>query len=544
VYSGDKFTDSGYQNAAHELFHAVQYASNFKRVPAPCAGGSWITEGTADAVGFDYARRLRNIDSGFWNTRSHGPRFFKAWGGRGWYVPLTYRVPLNSDGEKVNSWDYQTSAFWRDLAELNHAKKKNIPHPQSTLAPTDYSYLADLFSTRPPGTGQRHELQWLDTWLRSYGPISRDLAPVYAQFTASAADHMWRRIPEIRGLPSGERQQRWLRYLFQDCAEVTLSASEPAKEHDFELDLASARCVKVKINNAPRSRELVIQDTTSTNAEQKQLRIGAIGGQLVSQGDIREDNNNAGKSYAWWHFPVSPDDENIFVISNMSRTAGSTSPIEPTLHFSLPRWHSTLRDQQAVAATEAASTGQPKTSEAASTRQKSLRTSPTTESATAAMAGRQPDVVDPGCSTARKGRNQCGPQVSVALTLDYGGIPDPALIGGSGGMLSQLGGITGDSNPGSFEDDANFMEAMQLQAQHNKGNTIAISFPLVPYGFTGDFNNAQISVPDTKPGTLDALQSNPTEQGEHPPTGSVNIIEYTPNVLRFRTLAGARSTVR
>ena len=54
-----KITDKGYQDLAHELFHAVQ--ASYPLFKENCALGDWIFEGTADALGVDLARELRGI---------------------------------------------------------------------------------------------------------------------------------------------------------------------------------------------------------------------------------------------------------------------------------------------------------------------------------------------------------------------------------------------------------------------------------------------------------------------------------------------------
>ena len=71
-------------------------------------------------------------------------------------------------------------------------------------------------------------------------------------------------------------------------------------------------------------------------------------------------------------------------------------------------------------------------------------------------------------------------------------------------MLAQIGGVTGDDGTG--QEDQDFMDMMKLEALSHKGNYISIGIPLVPYGFKGGVSNAQISVTNTKDGTLEALR--------------------------------------
>jgi hypothetical protein len=530
TFAGERVTAAGYQNMTHELFHAVQYASTFRRVPSPCKQGKWITEGTADAVGFGYAWRLRSISTRGWDKLEDGiPSFSKPWGMRAWYVPLSNRFPTSTE-------DYATSSFWRDLAELTYARKNNGQHPQSRLALADYSYLADLFATRPPGLGIKHELAWLDDWLKSYRPVMRDLAPVYAQFAASAADHMWRRIPDIRGLARGQRESRWLQFLFQGCIEVNLSPVAPEDRHLFQLPIASSRCFRVKVSGDEPAQELVVQETTLSRDEQAQLWIGAIGGKLFANADIRTGapgQPDAGKTYAWWRLPIAAGADNIFTVSNLSRTARDTANLNPILHFSLPGWKTSRQAPGAPAGNES-STRQPKTPEEAGQRQQDLRKTPSRNTAMAAMAGRGRDLPEPGCDDYLQSANLCGPQIEIALTHDRGGIPDSALMAGAGGLIARMGSAAGGNglpSPGAND----FLLQSQDMARLGEGEVIMIAIPKIPFGSGATFGNALISVNKAgagdRGGSLDSLRPAPDDRGLHLPNGSVVITEYSANFM-------------
>ena len=55
AFKNNRVKDETYATLAHELFHAVQKASLFGR-SRDCSVGKWITEGTADAIGYDMGR--------------------------------------------------------------------------------------------------------------------------------------------------------------------------------------------------------------------------------------------------------------------------------------------------------------------------------------------------------------------------------------------------------------------------------------------------------------------------------------------------------
>lgn len=90
AFQNGKLKESTYASAAHELFHAVQAASTFMKIPRPCHIGKWITEGTADAIGFDMARQLRRFTFPEWRSN---PGFLKIWGGRQYNQPLSEPEP-------------------------------------------------------------------------------------------------------------------------------------------------------------------------------------------------------------------------------------------------------------------------------------------------------------------------------------------------------------------------------------------------------------------------------------------------------------------
>ncbi len=181
AFANGKITQSTYQTLAHELFHAVQAASNFKKSPNSCNIGKWITEGTADAIGFDMARQLRGFTFPEWRSN---PNFLKIWGGRQYSLPLPEPKP-----GKTGPTDYFSSSFWRHLAEVTQANIGGRDHAGSDEAAVDYRYLADLMATRLPGSGPRSEIQWVSDWIRGYRHTLQDLSRVYAQFTASIADY-------------------------------------------------------------------------------------------------------------------------------------------------------------------------------------------------------------------------------------------------------------------------------------------------------------------------------------------------------------------
>jgi len=523
AFTNGRITDATYQSLAHELFHAVQAASRFRQGTAGCKVGRWITEGTADAIGFDMGRLLRRLEYPDYNRIENGvPVFLKLWGGRRYHTPLPEADPNQQD-------DYFSSSFWRHLAEVTWAKKGGRPHPGAVDSKFDYRYLADLFSKRPSGTGTKAELKWVGDWIRGYPHIIEDLSRVYAQFMTSIADYMGegKRITSVTNL-TGDREQRWRTRLFGKCKELMLSKNKPGDDVALSLQRATAACIKVQVAGVQGPIELVFQELDLSKKEQEQLRVGAIGGELVGSPFISECElpGKTLPSCSLWRLPGTGMATHIFVISNMAAIAEDTVNVEPRLHVSIPSWEFT-DGGTSPPASASGNEKQPKTRADVEKRSAQLRNSPSRNSAMAAQAGRDKDQPDTACTAQRKNQNLCGPQVNVALTTASPAYPGPGFVGGAGGLLNQMGPAAYSGEEGPIT-----MATLQQQAAATAGRVVSISIPRVAYGFEGSLNNALISVPDGRGDSHESFSTSPDEKGEFLPNGSVSIIEYTPYLLR------------
>jgi len=540
MFSGGVIGAPGLQTAAHELFHTVQFVSKLRMGQSRCKVSKWITEGTADAVGFYLAKSLRNISTKEWDKMVGDlPGFIKPWGGRYYWKTLSAEFPKRR-------LDYQASSFWRHLAEWDRAKGKGQDHPGSPATPEQYHYMVDLFS-RPYGTsGVKNDLAWLDSWMKSYTTMGGGLAPIYAQFAASIANHMADpnppagggtpplkgRIPKIEGLANGERESRWLRFLFEPCERVTLDQLRPSQPVRVSINPVAARCISVDIKSAISGPvALVIENSDLSNVEQKQVRIGAIGGQLVQIPDVRIAKlpaTDAGTSYALWQFLAKAGEENIFVFSNVASKARGTVAVNGEFKVSIPAWGSTMTNTQPAGPTRSAPAGQPKTRKAVTAHQKSLRNNPTTNSMAAVMAGADHQPATPGCTAGMQSKNLCGPQLSISLMLDYGTVPGQGPAAAAGGTLKQMGQL----NMYSPGDEAQTAALVQQMSSNSRGSVITLSIPVVDYDFSGAVSNARIDVLGNEGRTYQAIQLQPDENGQYPPNGVVNIEEYSPHMLR------------
>ncbi len=524
TFKDGKLMELAYANMAHELFHAVQQASNFKKTPGKCRIGKWISEGTADAIGFDVARKLRRLTFPNWNVSESGrPLFAKVWGLR------SYSRPLTKPDEQY-SGHYLTSSFWRHLAELTYAKKHGRDHPGAGKAPVDYSYMVDLFSKRPNGSGPRFELEWLNDWMHTYADIIDDLDRVYAQFTATIADHMapGSRIGKIKGLTKQGREERWREALFGPCKPVKIGSKVPWRTIPFDLDFAAARCFEFEVTGGGGGGELIIQQSTLTAGEQRQLRIGLSGGHLVGGPNIQPGaagTVDEGKSFAIWRFPITFNHKYAFVISNLAGKAEKTTKLKVPLHFTLSSWQTSWSKRA-----EPPPKQKKKIKTKADVKQRLRETAakPSRKTALAAMASRLNEPASATCDGNLRAKNVCGPQLKIILMLDDGSIPGQGLIGGSGGPIRQIG-AAGELRRGGGA-VAPAMSAAERIA--GKGNTIDISIPLIGYGIRTKVSNARITVTKGGGGTYHAVRTTPEKHLGYLPNGQVTITENTRHVLQ------------
>ena len=131
--STGKITTKGYQDLAHELFHTVQYAyPMFQKSPCGQSPGAWITEGTAEAVGIETARRLKGIQ----------PEHVCQMGLRPYLKSLFVysKDPVDKCGMRA----YNTQSFWQFLGE--YSTRKGFIATEEFAQP-DFRYLHNFFST-------------------------------------------------------------------------------------------------------------------------------------------------------------------------------------------------------------------------------------------------------------------------------------------------------------------------------------------------------------------------------------------------------------
>ncbi len=169
---------------SHELFHAVQASMPFFQAPCGHGPSGWITEGTAEAAAWDAVERIGLVDLS-------GVDGLTRWGARS-YRNVRLPVPGPEDLPGSPRLPYQTSSFWRYLAEYHASARTGGGPPTPSPGPVDYSYLVDFFRRSPvescqgPSDECDAEVRLLDGWLKSrYG--GRGLRDFFLRFVANAA---------------------------------------------------------------------------------------------------------------------------------------------------------------------------------------------------------------------------------------------------------------------------------------------------------------------------------------------------------------------
>lgn len=226
---------------SHELFHAVQYATPFYEGTA-CEGkvGGWITEGTADAIGWDAVRIIGGVDV------ANNP---DSWGARTYSRPLP--VPAAYGGQaNIKNRRYMTASFWRYLAEFEALGQP----PGAAPGTVDYRSLSSFLSGKPTGRDCvgaddlcNAELAYLDQWLSGhYG--GAQLRDIYAKFVGAYSLYGAYRLDAMYG-NTADRIVSWQGYGFnRSCGLIELK-NQPGELHKQEvvaIDDVAAECWNIE----------------------------------------------------------------------------------------------------------------------------------------------------------------------------------------------------------------------------------------------------------------------------------------------------------
>ena len=200
---------AGYGTLSHEVIHAVQYATPFFKASGASGNSrfnSWLTEGMADAVGWDIYRKLRP-------GREGDVLDLEMWGQRNYGKELVVKRP-STRFSNPSLEAYHTSSFWRYLAEVNfykrRAPRRYLNYPGSGVHDFDYSYLPSFLQHTTSIKDGDDELDWLDTVTRQYPYFKVPVRDYFAEFLVAYHGYATDRLVETH-MSSWE----WIRDSFE-----------------------------------------------------------------------------------------------------------------------------------------------------------------------------------------------------------------------------------------------------------------------------------------------------------------------------------------
>jgi len=524
-------TDMNYQTLAHELFHAVQFSSEYAK-KFKCTGPNWMTEGTADAIGIYLAREIKKVK--FSDEIAPGnSQIQKIFGTRNYSFPLN--LPYKPDGNRDD--DYLTSSFWRFLAEEDHASRNGQQYAGSAKRPENYAYLANMFN-QPFDfpNGPDGQLTWLDMRMKGEPHIRGSLAHLYPIFVASFADFMETRVGPAKGTSGKEGLEQWLGRGFGDCNSAGSVGNGASATMEIHVKPVAARCFKVGVLPGEASKNVFLQVEHDDKAILEQLKIGLPDGTDVRPPIILSYEEDKPPFIAIWTFPNFFANDGTYIISNVAKTPAQTRLALLNFHFSMSDW-----DADMIELPPPPPRPEPPTGDKRPT-QKEKQKQAVDQMLKKPLENLQPvtrvdrDRAEPGvgCTGMKRQLNLCGPQLKIKLTLS----PYDANLS----TLSPAGfdvvsaNIIAEGGAGLYEYQGAMVE-LEKSLEGMDASEIRISIPLIDYGFSGSFDNAKIEV--NKANTRDRgyeAYGPPVEEGylKHwrPPTGQVSITHYSRQAIQ------------
>lgn len=320
------FAPRGAVTLAHELFHAVQWATPF----FGCGDGGvgdWITEGQAEAIGYDLVREIGGLNLLWTGSRQWGPADYAA--------ALPKPNLTDKDLEA-----YYTSSLWRYFAESYASRAAGGRAPGPEINPVDYRYLAEWLRTGPVARdcGTAHaecdaEVRWLDQRLEStFGEGLRDVFPHFMEALALYGDH---RPARSRNSPPLTGSQWRDRVFGPGCEPMLLSAnpSDASDRSDAHVDEGpvgpfdelSAQCWAVQVDGFEQDVSVAITvDATTDQAAIADLTAAVAGPPMWAEKAREEVDPQTNLRRATWVFDFPKDTTSYFLLTNIADEPVST----------------------------------------------------------------------------------------------------------------------------------------------------------------------------------------------------------------------------
>jgi len=502
-----------YQDLAHEIFHTIQYAyPMFKK----CDRGSWITEGTAEAVGIEVARTEGGKKP--YTPCQIGPR---AYGGR-LFVQDNANFESNLRDPPCNMRrTYYTLSFWQFLGEWATGMGKGAPGESDAdrkrrwgvgrpkpeaFVPPNYRYLQTLFSTAYGGHSQKNDMDWLDAGLQEH--FGFDLPNAYATFagTWSGYDHEKRLANYISHPFTNKLANNWKTYAFGGCIKVPVARSTtPIILPPQDINAVAARCYQFDFAFSGQATFHLVAEGKRQDIKDLMFTTGGGANSIPptfpeSSQDPAEPENGEDQAKAQFHFSmnVAQGTPEIVIMTNAAADRMTTRRHRPKLSLVFQAATSSKvtpkkpgqRPQQAgqpalTPEEEAQQTGVPGPTDW------EIESGLEAQEWRVAVSHQQRDR-EP-CAKAFVDR-LCGRRTRISIDLV------PAAMQSLQGVLTPMGSMERMSDVlQSVRDrgDMNFVQELQSAMQEIaqiEGSSIALHIPYTSFGDTGSHSNALITV--------------------------------------------------
>ena len=533
---GGSISDMNYQTLAHELFHAVQYSSEYME-RFHCSGPRWLNEGTADAIGIYLAKELR--DAKFKDEYTPGNnQILKVVGARKYSTPL--HLPDSS-----TSHDYMTSSFWRYLAEESYASMHGEDLVGAAKTGEDYQYLANFFN-KPFDIhrGPVAQLNWLDRRMKGETHIRGNLAHLFPRFASRYADYMDARISDKLGGNNESRNHGWLVQGFANCYSAATVGAGSSSTYKVSIRPIAARCFKVNVEPGALKKFVYLQVMHEDKSVLGQLRIGLPDGSDVRPPVVLSQENGQPPHFALWTFPHYFANDGTYIVTNVAETPRETKTADLTFNLSMSDWQADMitLPPRPVKKRPPKRDRPPTRKDEQKEELKKVLENPAENLEPVTKVTRKEDKGS--CQGTERQLNLCGPQLNIKLSLSP--LDINLDVAPATGFFSEVVDIMAVdvSNPlgnmnqyyGAFLETEQALESMDA-------SEITISIPLVDYGFTGSFDNAHIEVYKAGKRRRNYQAYGPpvaTASRTYwaPPTGKVTITQYSPMAIEGTFSAG------
>ncbi len=470
IFTDGNLKTKGYQDLAHELFHTVQYS--YPMFQGNCGQGAWITEGTAEAVGIETARKL--LDK--------RPYTFCQIGLRPYSNQLyTYKEKVFFDVPCEFDRTYQTQSFWHYLGE--YISNNGRPNPV-IVKPPNYSYLHEFFNTKHNSANWKDEYDWLNRALRK--EFGFDLSRAYPSFVGTFAAYWNKRLllyPGNYPTDKDERKKKWHKYLFNGCSEIPLTQSTiPISLQINEMEPVSAECLDLEFQFTGQANFTIFAEGTGRNL--LDLTITAEDGEKRVQPIVHPNEFQPERVSYKFSLPVKTADKKVFIISNIANEPQNSVKQQPLIKVVFDTATSSITDPDKAPPPD--TTNQSGTKKAKTQIEQGYETQSWRVGASQGGGDSNP------CQRHFVDR-VCGPHTQISLTLmsDTANIFDE--IANPGMLFERMMNVTGGMvERGEENVQKDVIEAIK-KIQSKDGHSIEIKIPRINYGFTGSFDNALIT---------------------------------------------------